>query len=49
MICISNDGIGSPFNMTVRIRFMVSTFVSSVPFSSCIRKSDTVGTSAALS
>lgn len=43
MMCISNWGMGSPLSMMVRMRFMVSTLLSSVPFSSCVRSSDMVG------
>ncbi|KAJ8612631.1 hypothetical protein MRB53_037367 [Persea americana] len=49
MMCIRSDGRGSPLSMTMRIRFIVSTLDSSVPFSSCTLKSCNVGWSAALS
>ena len=49
IMCIRSCGIGSPLSMTVRIRFMVSTLFASVPFSSCVLSSWSVGVSLVLS
>ena len=49
MMCMSMPCIGSPLSMIVSIRFIVSTFISSLPFSSWFLSSWVVGVSAAFS